>query len=125
MRSFLCLFLGVALITGCDSSTSKPDAQEPQASAAHANAGDQPAPSPAWPEGAELIEVKVAGMTCQHCVDTISAALAKTPGVEASEVRLKAGHVIVAVEPGKVTQEQVIAAIKTSGYTASAPAPAP
>ncbi|MFZ0468890.1 MAG: cation transporter [Thiogranum sp.] len=65
----------------------------------------------------ETIQLKVEGMTCMHCVAAVRKALAAVDGVE--EV------VDVFLEPGSATvrgdarTEELIAAVKQAGYTAS------
>ena len=63
-----------------------------------------------------MITLKVDGMTCEHCVATISRALAQVPGVErVVEVSLERGEAIVEGHPDA---GQAIAAVVDEGYAA-------
>lgn len=64
----------------------------------------------------ETVEIKVAGMSCEHCVAAVGKAARSVPGVTEAVVDLKAG--LVKVE-GSFDRAQVIAAIKSAGYEAS------
>ena len=74
------------------------------------------APSPAT--DTDGYELSVHGMTCQHCVARVEAAIRAVPGVKSVEVQLDSGRALVqGAKP-----HQVIAAIEAAGYQAS-PAP--
>ncbi|MCL5736155.1 MAG: cation transporter [Actinobacteria bacterium] len=60
--------------------------------------------------------IKVAGMSCGHCVATVEKAARSVPGVTKAVVDLKGGS--VALE-GVFDRERVIEAIKAAGYQAS------
>ena len=63
-----------------------------------------------------MITLKVDGMTCEHCVATISRALAQVPGVErVVEVSLERGEAQVEGHPDA---GQAIAAVVDEGYAA-------
>ena len=64
----------------------------------------------------QTIEVKVSGMSCQHCVAAVDKAVRAVPGVTDAAVDLAAGAVKVT---GAVDQKQVIEAIKAAGYEAA------
>ncbi|WP_437673865.1 CopZ family metallochaperone [Sorangium sp. So ce131] len=60
----------------------------------------------------------IEGMTCGHCVQAVSKALAKVPGVtRVGEVSLERGE--AAVE-GSATVEALLAAVRDAGYEARA-----
>jgi copper chaperone len=61
-------------------------------------------------------EIKVAGMSCEHCVAAVGKAARSVPGVTEAVVDLKAG--LVKVE-GSFDRQQVVEAIKAAGYEAS------
>lgn len=67
----------------------------------------------------EQIELDVRGMTCGHCVKSVSEALRGLPGVDAVDVQLKAGKARVQHDPARVSAEQMIAAVEDAGYEAS------
>ena len=55
-------------------------------------------------------------MTCQGCVDTITAALKEIPGVRAAEVSLAAKKAVVTAPMSEVPNEKIVAAIVAAGY---------
>jgi copper chaperone len=64
----------------------------------------------------QTIEIKVSGMSCQHCVAAVDKAVRAVPGVTDATVDLAAGAVKVA---GTFDRLQVVQAIKTAGYEAA------
>ena len=66
-----------------------------------------------------MIELKIKGMTCQHCVKAVRDALAAVPGVtEVESVSLDDGSATV---KGSVQADRLIAAVRGAGYEAEAP----
>jgi copper chaperone len=61
-------------------------------------------------------EIRVGGMSCQHCVTAVDKAVRTVPGVTGAVVDLQAG--LVTVE-GAFDRAQVVDAIKKAGYEAS------
>jgi copper chaperone CopZ len=67
--------------------------------------------------GAEqTIEIKVSGMSCQHCVAAVDKAVRAVPGVACATVDLAGGAVKVT---GLFDRQQVVQAIKAAGYEAA------
>ena len=63
-----------------------------------------------------MIKIKVAGMTCNHCVMAVKQALARVSGVEeVVEVSLERGEVLVR---GSADPAQLLAAVEEEGYQA-------
>jgi len=56
----------------------------------------------------------VVGMTCEHCVNAVSAELSQVPGVAAVAVDLASGR--VTVTGSGYTDDQVRAAVDEAGY---------
>ncbi|WP_407285017.1 heavy-metal-associated domain-containing protein [Streptomyces sp. BP-8] len=56
----------------------------------------------------------VTGMSCEHCVSSITEEVSEVPGVSEVSVDLSAG--IVTVRGVSLDDEQVIAAIAEAGY---------
>jgi copper chaperone len=56
----------------------------------------------------------VAGMTCDHCVHTVTGEVSKVAGVESVQVDLASGRLTVSGEG--FVDEQVRAAIDEAGY---------
>jgi copper chaperone len=61
------------------------------------------------------IELKITGMTCDHCVHAATKALQNVPGVEKVEVTLHPGAAVV---QGQADPAALIAAVKEEGYEA-------
>jgi copper chaperone len=63
-----------------------------------------------------MMELKVEGMTCMHCVKAVTEALSAVPGVTAvREVSLEKGAAAV---DGSPEPDALIAAVKEAGYSA-------
>ena len=58
---------------------------------------------------------KVTGMTCGHCVDSVTKAMQGLPGVTSVNVDLESGQVEITSEPTP-SPEAVRAAIEEVGY---------
>jgi Cu+-exporting ATPase len=64
------------------------------------------------------IDLSISGMTCSSCVNTLEKSLNKLPGVRASvNLAMESAHVIAPIE---MTESELIAAVKASGYEAKA-----
>lgn len=61
------------------------------------------------------IELKITGMTCEHCVHATTKALQNVPGVEKVDVTLHPGAAVV---QGQADPEALIAAVREEGYEA-------
>ena len=61
------------------------------------------------------INLKITGMTCEHCVRAVTKALEGVPGVEKADVTLEPGEAVVR---GKADTTALIAAVKEEGYEA-------
>lgn len=62
--------------------------------------------------------VKITGMNCNHCVNSVEKALRAVPGVrQIKEVRLDDG---IAVIEGSPDIQAIIEAIREAGYSATA-----
>jgi copper chaperone len=62
-----------------------------------------------------ITELKVEGMTCNHCKTSVEKALKSVPGVENAEVDLQEGKAKV---QGNAPVDQLVAAVQEEGYTA-------
>ncbi|TDC23096.1 copper chaperone [Streptomyces sp. 8K308] len=67
------------------------------------------------PTAQTLSTYTVSGMTCGHCVSSVSAEVGKVPGVTGVEVALETGLVIVTSD-GPVDGAAVTAAVAEAGY---------
>jgi copper chaperone len=61
------------------------------------------------------IELKISGMTCQHCVGAVTRALESVPGVTGVRVELAGG--LARVE-GEANPEALVQAVADAGYKA-------
>ena len=64
----------------------------------------------------EKIVVKVEGMSCEHCVRSVTRALNALSGVGGVAVDLKAGTVTVEHDPGITDVEKIKTEIEDQGY---------
>lgn len=62
--------------------------------------------------------INVVGMTCQHCVNSVTEELSKIKGVQKVEVDLNSGNVEISAET-KIDQNEISEAIKEAGYELS------
>lgn len=63
----------------------------------------------------QATELKITGMTCNHCVKAVTRALRDVPGVTGADVRLADGRAIVS---GTADPDLLIRAIEQEGYQA-------
>ncbi len=77
------------------------------------------------PHAAEIriVTFKVEGMTCGGCVFGVRRVLTRLAGVSKVDVTYEQSRAVVAYDPSVVTVAQMVAAIKTLGYTATVVAP--
>ena len=66
---------------------------------------------------ATTIELKVEGMTCDHCVNAVTNAITAVDGVSAADVRLD--EHAATVEGDGFDVAAIVAAIEEEGYDAS------
>jgi copper chaperone len=62
------------------------------------------------------IIVTVTGMTCQHCVMSVSEEIGEIDGVSAVDVSLETGAVTV-IADREVSRSEIAAAVTEAGYT--------
>ena len=67
----------------------------------------------------EKVELKVTGMSCGHCEMAVSKALMALDGVVKAEADHKAQKAVVEIEAGRVSRDDMIAAVQKAGYEAS------
>lgn len=61
----------------------------------------------------------VSGMTCDHCVASVTEEVTEIPGVAAVKVDLESGRLEVDA-PDTVTDQAITAAVDEAGYSATA-----
>lgn len=67
----------------------------------------------------ETVRLRVEGMSCQHCVQTVERALLQTPGVTAATVDLGGAEAVVRYDPGQVEADELLALVEEIGYGAA------
>ncbi|MHB8918438.1 MAG: heavy-metal-associated domain-containing protein [Desulfocucumaceae bacterium] len=60
--------------------------------------------------------LKVEGMSCNHCKMAVEKALKNLPGVSGVSVDLSGGKVKITYDPGSVSHEKIAGAIDQAGY---------
>lgn len=66
-----------------------------------------------------LVAFKITGMTCGGCVFAVRKIITRLPGVSKADVSYEKSRALVTYDPKLVTTAQMIAAIKTLGYSAT------
>ena len=61
-------------------------------------------------------KLKIGGMSCQHCVKTVTDALTELPGVRRAKVNLRKAEAVVHFDASLVTSENLTEAITTAGF---------
>ena len=61
-------------------------------------------------------EIKVGGMTCEHCVKAVTNAISALPGVGKVKVNLKSNSAKVEYDEAQVTLDAIHTAIKDEEY---------
>ena len=66
----------------------------------------------------QVMEIGVAGMSCEFCAYSVEKNLKKLTGVDQAQVNLDAGKARIVMAPGQATDvEAVRQAIKAAGFT--------
>lgn len=66
-----------------------------------------------------VVTLKIKGMTCGGCVFGVRKVLTRLPGVSRVDVTYEQSRAVVTYDPAAATVEQMVAAIRTLGYTAA------
>ena len=62
--------------------------------------------------------LKVTGMTCGHCVRSVTDAIGALDGVQSTDVQLQSGRATVVYDEARVSSRDLVAAVLEEGYTA-------
>lgn len=62
--------------------------------------------------------IKIDGMSCNHCVASVTGALTALSGVESAEVSLEDKSAVVTYDESAVTRKDMTAAIEELGFDA-------
>jgi copper chaperone CopZ len=65
-----------------------------------------------------MTKLKIAGMTCGHCVRTVKEALERVDGVAEARVDLDAGQATVDYDASRTTPRALATAVIDEGYMA-------
>ena len=71
----------------------------------------------------QSITLPVSGMTCAACQARVQRTLTKAPGVAVASVNLMTNSATVSYDPARTSPEQLVEAIRETGYGAEIPAP--
>jgi len=71
----------------------------------------------------KTVLIPVEGMSCVVCAASVKKALQSIDGVQEAEISLERREARVRYVEGKVSPEQLVAAVNKLGYKAGAPAP--
>lgn len=84
-----------------------------------ANQGLQIIPRPDTTPVTSQTELKISGMTCGHCVSSVTEELNEIPNIQGVDVILDAKGISTAIlsTSGSIDQETLRAAIEEAGYT--------
>ena len=69
------------------------------------------------------LTLKIAGMHCDGCAETLKALLGREPGVKTVAVSFESGEARVHYDPAAVDEERLVAAVERPGYRVTAREP--
>ncbi len=64
------------------------------------------------------LKIGIGGMSCQHCVKTVTDALTELPGVRRAKVNLRKAEAVVHFDALRVTPAHLTEAITEAGFIA-------
>lgn len=62
------------------------------------------------------VTIKIAGMSCNHCAQSIEKALQQAKGVNTARVELSEEKAYIDYDPSEIKAEELLQIIKDSGY---------
>ena len=62
--------------------------------------------------------LKVSGMSCGHCVRSVTDAIGALDGVQSADVQLESGRATVVYDESRVSPRDLVSAVMDEGYTA-------
>ena len=65
------------------------------------------------------VTLKVEGMSCEHCVKSVTNALKELKGVKKAKVSLKNGRAEVTYNSDQIEVDALVEAVKEAGYEAT------
>ena len=75
-------------------------------------------------EDSDKLQLKITGMTCANCANTVSKALKGTPGVIEAQVNLATEIATVRMNPAAVGREDLVHSVEAVGYGVTSETPA-
>lgn len=72
--------------------------------------------APAAPSALASVTFQVDGMSCEHCVKTVTKALQDVPGVAQAQVQLKPGQATVRYDAAKADRAALASAVRQAGF---------
>jgi copper chaperone CopZ len=66
----------------------------------------------------KIVTLKITGMTCAGCSNTVTAALSKKAGILNTDLKYPGDVATIKYDPTKITVEEIIATIVKAGYKA-------
>lgn len=66
------------------------------------------------------LNLQVSGMSCQHCVKSVTESVMALDGVEKADVSLEGASVAIAYDESKVSTGEIAEAIEDQGYEVGA-----
>ncbi len=73
------------------------------------------------PEGLDKLQLKIGGMSCSFCTESIKKGIGRMEGVEEVSVSLAHEEALVRYRPGQVTPQQIQHTLRALGYTVRDP----
>ncbi|MGH7481099.1 MAG: heavy-metal-associated domain-containing protein [Longimicrobiales bacterium] len=64
------------------------------------------------------VQLKITGMSCDHCVRAVTGALERVDGVESADVDLDRGRAMVRYDESRTGPRELVGAVMDEGYTA-------
>lgn len=65
-----------------------------------------------------VIKLKLSGLHCEGCANGVRQALQGVAGVRKARVDLRASQADVEIEPGRVSQQDLVRAVEDAGFDA-------
>ena len=67
-------------------------------------------------EGPKTVTLKITGMSCAGCANSIHTTLSKTNGVISDEVKYPGDIAVIKYDAAKISEKEIIAVIEQAGY---------
>jgi len=65
-----------------------------------------------------VVELKITGMHCSHCVRAVTGALERVEGVRSARVDLAGGRAVVEYDETRAAPRDLVGAVMDEGYVA-------